>query len=46
MEDIHIIWINLERSLERRKQFEKQLDTYNITQHTRVSGIDGASPIF
>ena len=38
---IPIYWINLERSVDRKEIFEKQLVKYNITNHKRINGIDG-----
>lgn len=46
MDGIHIIWINLERSLKRKEYFENQLKIYNISSHTRVPAIDGSSTNF
>ena len=38
---IPIYWINLERSVDRKIIFEKQLENYNIIFHKRINGIDG-----
>jgi glycosyl transferase family 25 len=39
--NIPIYWINLNRSEDRRKYFEKQLENYNINNHKRIEGVDG-----
>jgi GR25 family glycosyltransferase involved in LPS biosynthesis len=38
---IPIYWINLERSIDRKNNFENQLEKYNIANHRRINGIDG-----
>lgn len=38
---IPIYWINLERSTNRKINFEKQLEKYDIANHKRIIGIDG-----
>lgn len=38
---IPIYWINLDRSVDRKIIFEKQLEKYNIINHKRINGIDG-----
>ena len=42
MDNIPIIWINLDRSNARRNFFENQLERYNISNHTRISAVDGS----
>lgn len=39
--NIPIYWINLNRSTDRKTNFIKQLETYKITNETRIEGIDG-----
>lgn len=39
--NVPIYWINLERSVDRKNIFEKQLKKYSITNQKRINGIDG-----
>ena len=37
-----VLWINLDRFPERKKYMEEQFDYWEIKDHHRISGIDGA----
>lgn len=37
-----IYWINLDRSIDRREFMENQFKKYGITNHTRISAVDGS----
>ena len=37
-----VLWINLDRFPERKKYMEDQFDYWEIKDHHRISGIDGA----
>lgn len=39
--NVSIYWINLQRSAERKKRFENQLEKYSLHKHFRIDGIDG-----
>ena len=41
MNKIPIYWINLNRSIDRKRKMEQQLKEYDINNHVRVEGIDG-----
>jgi GR25 family glycosyltransferase involved in LPS biosynthesis len=43
LNNIPIVWINLERSKERRNYMETQFKKYNITNHKRIEACDGNS---
>ena len=37
-----VLWINLDRFPDRKKYMEEQFDYWQIKNHHRISGIDGA----
>ena len=38
----HVLWINLDRFPDRKTYMEEQFEYWNIKNHHRISGIDGA----
>ena len=37
----HLLWINMEKSIDRRQYMTNLLEDYHITKHTRIPALDG-----